>query len=147
MFRMSQDDSHESPCLLVLWPCEAVPTPLGTRTEDCLPWINDLPDILSPVGCVGQHADVDSGIGKGKQEFFSKPLVLWCTLFDEEMNWTTQKPTISGWYWWRESLQVDGSIVQVDTLDGTVTSSGTNEYRFLDEIMAGEWFGPLEQPE
>ena len=57
------------------------------------------------------------------------------------------KPTISGWYWRRESMHANGCIVQVDTLNGTVSSSGTDEYRVLDEIMAGEWFGPLEQPE
>ena len=62
------------------------------------------------------------------------------------MNWTTQKPTISGWYWWRVLGQPTGSIVQVDTETGTVSSSGTDEYRLLMEIVGGEWFGPLEQP-
>ncbi len=62
------------------------------------------------------------------------------------MNWTTQKPTMSGWYWWRDIGLSTGVIVQVDTETGTVSSSGTDEYRLLKEIVSGEWFGPLDRP-
>jgi hypothetical protein len=62
------------------------------------------------------------------------------------MNWTTQKPATSGWYWWRETGHSKCLIVQVDTEAGTVGSSGTDEYRLLKEIVEGEWFGPLEMP-
>lgn len=75
MFRMSRDDSLESPRLLVLWPCAAVHTHPGTHTEDCLPWVSDLPDLPSPVGRVGQHAHFKSGIGTGQQEYFPRSLV------------------------------------------------------------------------
>jgi hypothetical protein len=62
------------------------------------------------------------------------------------MNWTTQKPTESGWYWWRDVGLSTGIIVQVNTETGTVSSSGTGESRLLKEIVGGEWFGPLEHP-
>ena len=62
------------------------------------------------------------------------------------MNWTTQKPTTSDWYWWREIGHSQCIILQVDTDTGTVSSSGTDEYRLLNEIVGGEWFGPLDQP-
>jgi hypothetical protein len=62
------------------------------------------------------------------------------------MTWTTQRPTMSGWYWRREADHSTGMIVQVDTLTGRMISSGTDEYRLLKEIPGGEWFGPLEQP-
>ncbi|MEP6958985.1 MAG: hypothetical protein ABI980_09670 [Nitrospirota bacterium] len=63
------------------------------------------------------------------------------------MNWTTQKPTQSGWYWWRDFGRSTGAIVQMDTETGTVSASGMNKYRLLKEIVGGEWFGPLEQPQ
>jgi hypothetical protein len=63
------------------------------------------------------------------------------------MNWTTQKPTTPGWYWWRDVGRSHGVVVQVDPETGTVSSSGTGEYRLLKEIVGGEWFGPLEQPQ
>jgi len=62
------------------------------------------------------------------------------------MNWTTQNPTQSGWYWWRQIGHSIGIIVQVDTESGTVTSSETDEYRVIKELIGGQWFGPLEQP-
>ena len=51
------------------------------------------------------------------------------------MNWTTQKPTTFGWYWWRDIGFSTGVIVQVDMKTGTVSSSGTDEYRLLKEIV------------
>ena len=49
------------------------------------------------------------------------------------MNWTTQNRST-------------GIIVQVDTLTGRVIFSGTDKYRLLEEIIGGEWSGPLERP-
>jgi len=37
-------------------------------------------------------------------------------------------------------------ILHVNVLTGTVGSLGTDEYRQLNEMVRGEWFGPLEQP-
>jgi len=41
------------------------------------------------------------------------------------MNWTTQKPTASGWYWWRETGRNMSIVLLVDSVTGTVSSSGT----------------------
>jgi hypothetical protein len=64
------------------------------------------------------------------------------------ITWTTEKPTQSGWYWLRESaLPLMGVIVQVDVEADTVYSSGTDADASLDQMVGGEWFGPLEMPE
>jgi len=63
------------------------------------------------------------------------------------MNWSCNKPVKPGWYWWRESNNARGIIVQVDILTGTVSSSGTDEYRLLKEIIGGQWCGPLKEPQ
>ena len=61
------------------------------------------------------------------------------------MKWTTELPTASGYYWWREPGSMDAFIVEVDIERQTVSSSGTDDDASLDE-MDGEWCGPLEQP-
>ena len=33
------------------------------------------------------------------------------------MNWTTRKPTQSGWYWWRNRSNDEPTLVEV-TIDG-----------------------------
>lgn len=64
------------------------------------------------------------------------------------IQWTTEKPTQSGWYWLREpALPLMGVIVQVDVEADTVYSSGTHDGASLDQMLGGEWFGPLEMPE
>ncbi len=64
------------------------------------------------------------------------------------MTWTIEKPTRPGWYWWREhGLPLMGVIVQVQVEADTVYSSGTDAEASLDQMIGGEWFGPLEMPE
>ena len=64
------------------------------------------------------------------------------------IQWTTEKPIQSGWYWLREpALPLMGVIVQVDVEADTVYSSGTADGASLDQMQRGEWFGPLEIPE
>ena len=64
------------------------------------------------------------------------------------IQWTTEKPAQSGWYWLREpALPLLGVIVQVDVEADTVYSSGTSDDASLDQMLGGEWFGPLEMPE
>jgi hypothetical protein len=64
------------------------------------------------------------------------------------MKWTSEIPSRSGWYWWRESrLPLMGVIVQVDVEADTVYSSGTDADVSLSQKVGGEWFGPLELPE
>ena len=64
------------------------------------------------------------------------------------IQWTTENPTQSGWYWLREPAQpLMGVIVQVDVEADTVYSSGTADDASLAQMQGGEWFGPLEIPE
>ena len=64
------------------------------------------------------------------------------------MLWTTEKPTQSGYYWWREpGLPLMAVVVQVDVEADTVYSSGTDADASLDKMVEGEWFGPLESPD
>ncbi len=63
------------------------------------------------------------------------------------MIWTTQLPTASGYYWWREPVSQDAFIVEVDLERQTVSSPGTDDDATLGEMDGGEWYGPLEQPE
>ncbi len=71
-----------------------------------------------------------------------------CELGTCRMTWTTEKPTQSGWYWWREhAVPLMGVIVQVDVEADTVYSSGTDADASLNQTIRGEWFGPLEMPE
>ena len=61
------------------------------------------------------------------------------------MNWTTELPTASGHYWWREPGGQEPCIVEVDIKRRAVSSLGTDEAPSLDE-MEGEWYGPLLSP-
>jgi hypothetical protein len=64
------------------------------------------------------------------------------------MTWTTEKPTVPGWYWWRRPYgkREIQTIIRV------------KEYKFQPGIVfiysgrriedcRGEWAGPLEPPE
>ena len=63
-------------------------------------------------------------------------------------GWTNEKPTQSGYYWWREpGLPFMGVILQVDVEADTVYSSGTDADSSLGQKVGGEWFGPLKVPE
>jgi hypothetical protein len=64
------------------------------------------------------------------------------------MNWTTEKPSTTGWYWWRKpSMPLIGVMVRVDIEADTVHSSGMDGEASLDKLVGGEWFGPLEMPQ
>ena len=63
------------------------------------------------------------------------------------MNWGTELPTDSGYYWWREPGSLEACIVEVDIQTQTVSSPGTDDPASLDETDGGEWYGPLKQPE
>ncbi len=55
------------------------------------------------------------------------------------MAWTTEKPTQSGYYWWREHGQpLMGVIVQVDAEADTVYSSGADADASLNQMIGGE---------
>ena len=58
------------------------------------------------------------------------------------MNWGTELPTDSGYYWWREPGSLEAFIVEVDIQTQTADDPAS-----LDEMDGGEWYGPLKQPE
>lgn len=68
------------------------------------------------------------------------------------MTWTTTKPTVPGWYWWRdpEDLEDAGnSIVMISNINNRLKAMFIDGWSLeLDKIMGEyEWAGPLEPPE
>ena len=62
------------------------------------------------------------------------------------MNWTTDKPTKPGWYWYRG--ECDGHTVKVIHF---IDDDGDGPYLATSEDVAlhdldGEWAGPVEPP-
>lgn len=57
------------------------------------------------------------------------------------MTWTTAKPTVPGWYWWRVNPG-DEEIVEVGEVE-VYLSSGD---RLKLDTAGGEWAGPLDPP-
>lgn len=59
------------------------------------------------------------------------------------MHWTTEKPTVAGWYWWR-SVNYRPKVVEVYLyMNGNclhINGQALNQF-------AGEWAGPLSPPE
>ena len=66
------------------------------------------------------------------------------------MTWSTNKPTVEGWYWWRPR----NSGMNVPHLLLIVVINGAVKYRrWLGDdawstecMLDGEWSGPLEPP-
>jgi hypothetical protein len=56
------------------------------------------------------------------------------------MTWTTQKPTVPGWYWYRE-IEGEPEILSIYKDNGQLLISGIGLQEF-----PGEWVGPLESP-
>jgi len=62
------------------------------------------------------------------------------------MNWTTDKPTKPGWYWYRG--ECDGHTVKVIHFiddDGDGPYLATSDDVALNDL-GGEWAGPVEPP-
>jgi hypothetical protein len=58
------------------------------------------------------------------------------------MNWTTDKPTKPGWYWWRNLKDgMQPSMTLVDKDKGGLYAGGS-----YVSFIGGEWAGPLEPP-
>lgn len=57
------------------------------------------------------------------------------------MKWTKERPTVEGWYWYRDdnrAAQIVGVGKRAGFMDGKVVE--------LDEL-SGEWAGPIPPPE
>lgn len=60
------------------------------------------------------------------------------------MNWTSDKPTVMGWYWFREN-KTDSKIVFVrDT--GKRLLFGDGRLPSDLDMWPGEWAGPIQKP-
>jgi hypothetical protein len=58
----------------------------------------------------------------------------------EGMTWTTEKPTVPGWYWYRE-IEGEPEILAIYKDNGQLLISGIGLQEF-----PGEWAGPLKPP-
>ena len=66
------------------------------------------------------------------------------------MNWTTEKPTTPGWYWWRLSSDRLAHLVKV-TREGNGVIQTHPPAQLVQAGRAvdtsGEWVGPVENPQ
>ena len=65
-------------------------------------------------------------------------------------NWTTEKPTQTGWYWYRKDATGLSILFYCGAVwDHLVDFAGLNEpVAFMkDHLLEGEWAGPVEPPE
>lgn len=60
-------------------------------------------------------------------------------------GWTRNKPTVAGWYWWRDdSKSMPHAILVWSTSDNTLQAKGGFWTTSQDVArMDGEWLGPL----
>jgi len=68
----------------------------------------------------------------------------------EGVTWTTEKPTQTGWYWYRkDSIDAPMLLYCGVAWDHIVDFASLNEpVAFMkDHLLEGEWSGQLEQPE
>ena len=63
------------------------------------------------------------------------------------MIWTTDKPTVPGWYWLRAPKHGWGDCILwvEDHGDGFCIDVGSGDIETVDEID-GQWVGPLDPP-
>jgi len=65
------------------------------------------------------------------------------------MEWTNEKPTKPGWYWWRKDCGDGAEIVSVVNVGRTGCYFLKRVHVGLDMRMPtdqGQWSGPLEPP-
>jgi len=63
-------------------------------------------------------------------------------------QWTSEKPTKSGFYYYRQSNDEDPIVLKVEVLDdckGVVWLLGDNASESLEQCH-GDWAGPIEPP-
>jgi hypothetical protein len=58
------------------------------------------------------------------------------------MRWMAEKPTKSGWYWWREHRKTDPFILRIFPTGRICECGSTNDCQYL----LGEWQGPIPEP-
>lgn len=62
-----------------------------------------------------------------------------------DRQYTTEPPTVPGWYWFKV-VNRDLEIIRIIDDDGYIRCEGYGETQ-PDEMGSGEWCGPLTPPE
>lgn len=87
------------------------------------------------------------GIFQGEEKF--EEVV---KLSDIALEWTKEKPAVTGWYWWKNSdVHVDAQVIRLEwsPLDSTVLRITKHDgllAGLMVEDIKGEWAGPLDPP-
>ena len=63
------------------------------------------------------------------------------------MKWTTDKPTVPGWYWWRSDSKRGPIVVNVYRLSKIWCCSFPDDEPCPVNYAKGEWAGPIAEPE
>lgn len=62
------------------------------------------------------------------------------------MTWSTTRPSVPGWYWWRYDRTASRlSICDLVLVNGVLMGRGPGGCN-LELVDDGEWFGPLLPP-
>jgi hypothetical protein len=64
------------------------------------------------------------------------------------MTWTTEPPTVAGWYWYQPTYSRPECVYVGDTADGRpvwMQRGGTDLAERLPDL--GRWAGPIPPPE
>jgi hypothetical protein len=62
-------------------------------------------------------------------------------------KWTTEKPTVPGWYWWRANGKDDSIVRLIETQEGgLIVQFETGHCAYVRNVPDGEWAGPLTPP-
>jgi len=59
------------------------------------------------------------------------------------VSWTTEKPTVEGWYWWWRDDHVR-LVLAYEMERGSLAARGENF--ILSDLSEARWAGPLEPP-
>ncbi len=63
------------------------------------------------------------------------------------LTWTSKRPDKAGWYWFRDAEENSAVVVQIHEL-GKDSPLFVESYGWLtDDVMNGEWAGPLPEPQ
>lgn len=62
------------------------------------------------------------------------------------MNWTNEKPTKPGWYWYRD-LKDRSEILQVGYMDGELVILSEEADCLYQQFMDGQFAGPIPEPQ
>jgi hypothetical protein len=61
------------------------------------------------------------------------------------MNWTTDKPMVTGWYWYRKNEQGLKVLMSVRTSEGTIQAIWPSGRADQVTDLPGQWSGPVER--